>query len=93
MSGHRYRSSTDGEQPVQVVHFQVGGHVLGLSCSKKRWTVTVDDDSTIAQWFMSKVAAWEAGVREADRRDRLGGTSEAQETPALPALSGEPAAS
>lgn len=51
--------------------FQVGAHLVLLSCCGGRWTVTVDTVPA-EKWHMSQAAAWEAGVREADRLDRLG---------------------
>jgi hypothetical protein len=49
--------------------FQVGPHVVRLACAQGRWTVSVDSVA-FDRWFMSQAAAWEAGVREADRLDR-----------------------
>jgi hypothetical protein len=50
------------------VSFQVRAHALRVSCHDRRWEVSVDDVA-LAQWYLSQVAAWEAGVREADRLD------------------------
>jgi hypothetical protein len=54
--------------------FQVQAHALRVSCHAGRWAVTVDD-VTLEHWFLSKVAAWEAGVREVDRLDRSAGVA------------------
>ena len=51
--------------------FQVGMHIVQLSCCEGRWSVTVDT-VPFEKWYTSEAAAWEAGVREADRLDRLG---------------------
>jgi hypothetical protein len=54
-------------------HFSVGTHLVRLSCSRGRWSVHVDS-AAFAQWYTTEAEAWEAGVREADRLDRSGGT-------------------
>ncbi len=41
-----------------------------------RWTLTVDDVA-FDRWYVTQAAAWEAGVREADRLDALGTGSQA----------------
>lgn len=51
--------------------FQVGKHVVQVSRADNRWSVSVDD-KPLTTWHMTEVEAWEAGVREADRLDRLG---------------------
>jgi len=56
---------------VPWLSFQVGAHLVGLSPSEGRWTVTVDG-APLEAWHESAAAAWEAGVREADRIDRVG---------------------
>lgn len=50
-------------------HFNVGTHLLRLSCWKGRWTVIVDA-AAVDRSYPSEADAWEAGVREADRLDR-----------------------
>jgi len=52
--------------------FQVGAHIVQLSCTEGRWTTTVDT-VTYDKWYMSQAEAWAAGVREAYRLDRLNG--------------------
>jgi hypothetical protein len=51
--------------------FQVGRHVIQVSRTAERWSVSVDD-KPLTTWHMTQVEAWEAGVREADRLDRGG---------------------
>jgi len=55
--------------------FQVGVHLVRLSCTEGRWTATVDT-VTSEKWYMSQAEAWAAGVREAYRLDRLSGKKE-----------------
>ena len=52
--------------------FQVGIHLVRVSCAEGRWAVSLDG-VTFEQWFMSQAAAWEAAVRAADRMDRPDG--------------------
>ena len=48
--------------------FQVGEHVVRVSkVMEGRWTVEVDG-SAVAGSFATQAEAWEAGVREVDRR-------------------------
>ena len=50
--------------------FQVGPHTLKVwMLHEGRWTVSVDEGA-LARSFDTQVEAWEAGVQEADRRDR-----------------------
>jgi hypothetical protein len=52
-------------------HFAVGPHTVTVSISMDwRWSVSVDG-AALPSTFESQVEAWEAGVREADRKDRL----------------------
>ena len=50
--------------------YQVGNHVVRVSNANGRWAVTVDG-AALSRWFMNQAEAWAAGVREADRLDRL----------------------
>ncbi|HSN92103.1 MAG TPA: hypothetical protein VLS93_12810 [Anaeromyxobacteraceae bacterium] len=51
--------------------FKAGDHVLAIALAEDwRWTVSVDDGPLPAR-FMTQAEAWEAGVREAGRLDRL----------------------
>ncbi len=54
-----------------LTRFQVGKHVVEVSRNEERWAVSVNAVA-LPTWFMTQVEAWEAGVREADRLDRLG---------------------
>ena len=50
--------------------FQVGAHTLKVwRLHEGRWTVSVDEGA-LARSYETQVEAWEAGVQEADRRDR-----------------------
>ncbi len=53
-----------------MISYQVGKHVVRVSNANGRWAVTVDD-AALSKWFMNQAEAWAAGVREADRLDRL----------------------
>jgi hypothetical protein len=54
--------------------FEVGAHTLHVTkVMEGRWTVTVDSSGGSAS-YMTQAEAWEAGVREAARLDRLSGT-------------------
>ncbi len=53
-----------------MISYQVGNHVVRISNAKGRWAVTVDD-AELSKWFINQAEAWAAGVREADRLDRL----------------------
>jgi hypothetical protein len=51
--------------------FEAGKHVLRLSkVMEGRWSVAVDD-AALSGSFRTQADAWEAGVREADRLDKL----------------------
>ncbi len=51
--------------------FNAGRHVLRLSrVLEGRWSVAVDE-AVLSGCFGTQAEAWEAGVREADRLDRL----------------------
>ena len=52
--------------------FTVGSHQVRLSCENGRWRVFLDA-AVVAfdQSYATQAEAWEAGVREADRIDRL----------------------
>jgi hypothetical protein len=53
--------------------FQAGNHTVSVSVGTGwRWSVTVDG-GPLPGSHETQVAAWEAGVREADRLDRLPG--------------------
>jgi hypothetical protein len=54
-----------------VSRYRVGKHLVLVSKVEGRWSVTVDE-ALLPTWFMTQAEAWEAGVREADRLDRLG---------------------
>ncbi|OFX24983.1 MAG: hypothetical protein A2V77_24260 [Anaeromyxobacter sp. RBG_16_69_14] len=58
--------------PVSVVtRFQVGRHDLRVSkVMEGRWAIAVDE-SALPNTFRTQADAWEAGVREADRIDKL----------------------
>jgi hypothetical protein len=49
--------------------FQVGIHLVQVSCAAGRWTASLDG-VLFEQWFTSQADAWEAAVRAADRLDR-----------------------
>ncbi len=53
-----------------MISYQVGNHVVRVSNANGRWAVIVDD-TELSRWFMNQAEAWAAGVREADRLDRL----------------------
>lgn len=53
-----------------AVSYRVGAHLVRLSCAAGRWTVRVDDVA-FDRWYTNQAGAWEAGVREADRLDRV----------------------
>lgn len=55
--------------------FRVGDHVLLVTkVAEGRWVVAVDEEHALDASFANQAEAWEAGVREADRRDRLSAT-------------------
>lgn len=64
-------SSRPSLEKVSTV-FHVGMHVLRVSkVSEGRWTFSVDDGEA-SSTFDTQAAAWEAGVRAADRLDTQG---------------------
>jgi len=50
--------------------YQVAAHRLLLRGRPGIWNVDVDE-SSLPMSYATQAEAWEAGVREADRRDRL----------------------
>lgn len=56
-------------------HYEVGSHTVTLTMAMDwRWSVSVDGvalPSDLQSTYETQVEAWEAGVREAHRRDRL----------------------
>jgi hypothetical protein len=66
------KHATDGDvrKAVPVSSYEVGGHLIHLSGFEGRWSVTVDKAAHHTS-FATRAEAWEAGVREADRLDRL----------------------
>jgi hypothetical protein len=68
-------SSRDRPSPPEALvriptHYAVGAHTVTCSMSSDwRWSVAVDG-AALPNTFEHQVEAWEAGVREADRRDR-----------------------
>jgi len=64
------------ETPVATLptQFEIGRHVVKVSMVMEgRWTVAVDD-GPVPGSYRTQADAWEAGVREADRRDRSPGS-------------------
>ncbi|HEY6104591.1 MAG TPA: hypothetical protein VIV59_01320 [Anaeromyxobacteraceae bacterium] len=53
-----------------MISYQVGKHVVRVSSANGRFAVTVDE-AALSRWFVNLADAWAAGVREADRLDRL----------------------
>lgn len=52
-------------------HYDVGPHKITLTMAMDwRWSVTVDG-TPLPNSFEKQVEAWEAGVREAHRQDKL----------------------
>lgn len=52
-------------------HYAVGPHTVTVMMGMDwRWSVSVDG-AALPNTFDSQVEAWEAGVREADRRDKV----------------------
>jgi hypothetical protein len=47
-------------------HFEVGRHVVKVSCAQGRWAVLVDEQ-VLAKWYTCRADAWTAGVQEVDR--------------------------
>jgi hypothetical protein len=64
----------DPRPPLRVaalpVTFHVGVHAVTLAPQDRRWGVTIDGAASPST-FMTQAEAWEEGVREADRLDRL----------------------
>ncbi len=59
------------DPPNLEFRFEAGKHVLRLSkVMEGRWSVAVDD-AALSGSFRTQAEAWEAGVREADRLDKL----------------------
>jgi hypothetical protein len=57
-----------------TTRFEVGAHTLHVTkVMEGRWVVTVDGGGA-SDSYMTQAEAWEAGVREAARLDRLSGT-------------------
>jgi hypothetical protein len=58
-----------------VLRYEVGGHVVRVTqVSVGRWSMSIDDvdvDGT----YGTRAEAWEAGIREADKRDRTPATA------------------
>jgi hypothetical protein len=52
------------------VTFTVGTHAVVVAPRDRCWSVSVDG-TPAASTFGTQAEAWEAGVREADRLDRL----------------------
>jgi len=51
-------------------HYAVGPHTVTVMMAMDwRWSVTVDG-AALPNTFETQVEAWEAGVREADRKDK-----------------------
>ncbi len=66
------KRSRDGNSPPAIpTRYRVGSHLVQVSKMEGRWAVAVDEVA-LSNWFMTQAEAWEAGVREADRLDRLG---------------------
>jgi hypothetical protein len=59
-----------------ATRFQVGKHQVAVWRVGYRWGVAMDDKA-LANTFETQAEAWEGGVREADRLDRLGAGREA----------------
>jgi len=53
-----------------VARYVVGNHQILVSRAEGRWGVIVDNVA-LTNWFLTQAEAWAAGVREADRLDRL----------------------
>lgn len=69
---HTANNPKSSAAPVSVVtRFQVGQHVLRVSkVMEGRWAIAVDE-AALPSTFRTQADAWEAGVREADRIDKL----------------------
>jgi hypothetical protein len=68
----RRSASTDSRsgQVSKSITFQVAEHRVLLSGREGAWSVGVDEKS-LPNGFATEAEAWEAGVREVDRLDRL----------------------
>ncbi len=56
------------------ISFQVGAHVVQVAKVREgRWTVRIDETAVPCS-YATQAEAWEAGVREADRIDRVTAT-------------------
>jgi hypothetical protein len=55
-----------------ATRFQVGKHQVTVWRVGYRWAVAMDEQA-LTNTFETQAEAWEGGVREADRLDRLGG--------------------
>jgi hypothetical protein len=53
------------------VTFHVGSHLVRVSGRTGVWSADVDG-TALSHSYGTQAEAWEAGVREADRLDRLG---------------------
>lgn len=73
MSLERKPSKVAAAAPVEGKPFHVGAHVVRVSSTNARWHVSVDA-AAFERWFTSEAEAWAAGVREADRLQRLAGS-------------------
>jgi hypothetical protein len=70
MSARNARARIESDaRPPDV--FQVGLHVVEVTCAAGRWSVGVDQVA-LSRWYESRAEAWEAGVREASRLDGAG---------------------
>jgi hypothetical protein len=65
------RSTENAVLKEVVVSYEVGAHLVQLWGCEGRWSVSVDK-AAFETSFATRAEAWEAGVREADRLDRLG---------------------
>ena len=65
-------TKTPAQAPLKLeTRFHAGKHLLRLSrVVEGRWCVAVDE-AALSGSFGTQAEAWEAGVREADRLDRL----------------------
>jgi len=66
---HGQRSASAPLVPI-VARYDVGAHVVRVTrISEGRYGVAVDEEE-VPSTFGTQADAWEAGVREADRRNR-----------------------
>jgi hypothetical protein len=66
-------TKTAVEPPTELKNFHVGTRLVRLSCSSGRWNVSVES-AALDRWYTSEADAWEAGVREVDRLERMAGS-------------------